>query len=339
MIVTRETSMKRYRELLTNPPDAPLVPNKKRHPDPYKKNGKNIVSIIHTEERKKGTRKAIKQLGGMKPMLNNVKGTVLIKPNCNTDDPYPRDTHHDTVKTIAQFIIETGFPRENIIVGDMSGRARGLPTRATMKNLGITDAAEDLGIKTMYFDEEKWVTVKPTKSKYWPNGIKIPETVYNAQRIIFTPILRSHTTATFTCSLKLGVGLIDAENREWLHNGNNFYGKLLDINLAYQVDMIIADALKMNTGYGTNPTDIVEPKIITASNNMVASDAVSAALMKKYGTVRVKDIAIKKQKQFKHALSLDLGEPSLSTIELTTHDMIQNNEFQDQVDYIKSELR
>jgi uncharacterized protein (DUF362 family) len=339
MIVTRETSMKRYRELVTNTPDAPFIANKQRHDDSYKKHGKNIVSIVHTEDREKGIRKAVMLLGGMKPMLNNVKGTVLIKPNCNTDDPYPRDSHHDTVKTIAQLIIETGFPKENIIVGDMSGRARGLPTRATMKNLGITDAAEDLGIKTMYFDEEKWVTVKPTKSKYWPNGIKIPETVYNAQRIIFTPILRSHTTATFTCSLKLGVGLVDAENREWLHNGEDFYGKMMDINLAYQVDMVIADALKMNTGYGTDPADIVEPRIITASNHMVASDAVSAALMKKHGTVRVKDTATNKQKQFKHAKILNLGEPSLKDIELTTHDMIQDNEFQDQVDYIKSELR
>jgi len=330
--------MRIYWKMVENPPNAPLVSMKQRHSDPYRMSGKNVVSVVQTDDREKGIRKAVELMGGIKPLVKNLKGTVLIKPNCNTDDPYPRDTHYDTIKTIAKLLMEAGLKPEQITIGDMSGRARGLPTRATMENLGITEAAETLGINIAYFDEEDWVTVKPEGSKWWPDGQKIPRTVFKAERIIFTPILRSHTSATFTCSLKLGVGLIDAKEREWLHNGENFYEKMMDINLAYQVDMVIADAIKMNTGLRTDPDDEVEPKIITASNNMVASDAVSAALMQRYGTVRVVDFKTLEQLQFKLAEKLGLGKANLSDIEIIQHDMTRNRDLSELMDDIKAEL-
>jgi uncharacterized protein (DUF362 family) len=339
MIVTSENSMRLYKEMVANPPQAPLMPMRPWHTDPYKKAGKNLVSVVRTEDREKGIRKAVELLGGIKPMIQGIKGNVLIKPNCNTDDPYPRDTHHDTVRTIAGLLMEAGVNPENITVGDMSGRGRGLPTRITMENLGITEVVEDLELNIKYFDEEDWVTVEPNKAKWWPKGLKIPKTVYEADRIIFTPILRSHTTATFTCSLKLGVGLIDAEERDWLHNGEDFYEKMIDINLAYQVDMVIADALRMNTGYRTNPEDEVTPGIITASNNMVASDAISAAVMQRYRTVRVVDFSTQDQLQFKLADKLGLGKAKLSEIEIIQHDMTQDMNFTELIDFIKYELK
>ena len=338
MIVTSEDSMKLYRAMAANPPSAPLVQMKTAHPDPYKREGKDVVSIVRTENRVQGIRKAVELLGGMKPLTDGVKGKILIKPNCNTDDPYPRDTHHETIRTIAELLIESGVKPEQIVVGDMSGRARGLPTRATMENLGITKVAEEMGLNVSYFDEEEWVTVEPEKAKWWPKGLKIPRTVYEAERIILTPILRSHTTATFTCSLKLGVGIIDAEERDWLHDGKDFYEKMIDINLAYQVDMVIADALKMNTGLRTDPKDEVSPGIITASNNMMASDAVSASLMQKYKTVRVVDFKTKDQLQFKLGEKLGMGKADLANIALESANEVKDDEFSDLLDYIQSEL-
>ena len=339
MIVTPENSMRLYREMANNPPTAPLVPMKPVHGSPYRREGKDQAAIIRTEDRAKGIRKAIEIIGGIGPMVKDVKGGFLIKPNCNTDDPYPRDTHHETIRTIAEMLIEAGVKPSQITVGDMSGRARGLPTKATMENLGITQVAEEMGLNVSYFDEVEWVTVEPRKSKWWPRGLKIPKTVYDSERIILTPILRSHTTATFTCSLKLGVGLIDAEERDWLHDGKDFYEKMIDINLAYQVDMIIADALRMNTGLKTAPEDEVSPGIITASNNRVASDAVSAALMQKYRTVRVVDHRTQDQTQFNLAEKLGLGVPNLSGIHLEHLDMANDDGFEGLMSYIRSELR
>lgn len=331
--------MKIYRKMAANPPAATILPMKIPHPDIYRREGKNVVSIVRTENRALGIRKAVELMGGMRSLTKGVKGTIFIKPNCNTDDPYPRDTHHETIRTIAELLIESGIKPDQIIVGDMSGRARGLPTRATMENLGITKVAKEMSLNISYFEEEEWVTVKPEKAKWWPKGLKIPKTVYEAERIIFTPILRSHTTATFTCSLKLGVGLIDAEERDWLHNGKDFYEKMIDINLAYQVDMIIADALRMNTGFKTESEDEVSPGIITASNNMMASDAVSVALMQKYKTVRVTDYKTREQIQFKLAEKLGLGRVDLSRITLETSNLTKDTEFEGLLDFLQSELR
>jgi uncharacterized protein (DUF362 family) len=339
MIVTSENSMKIHNAMAANPPKANIVPLKPRHDDPYRKNGKNLVSIVRTGDRKRGIRKAVDMIGGVAPMIKDNKTSFLIKPNCNTDDPYPRDTHYNTIRTIAQMLIEAGIKPEKITIGDMSGKGRGLPTKATMENLGITQVADDLGLNISYFDEEDWIIVKPKKSKWWPNGLKIPKTVYNSERVIFTPILRTHSTSTFTCSLKLGVGLIDAEERDWLHNGENFYEKMMDINLAYQVDMVIADALKMNTGLRTDLKDEVSPGLITASNNMVASDAVSVALMQRYGTVRVVDYKTQDQIQFRLADDLGLGKPNLSNIELSHLNQTNDNSFYDLMEFIKLELK
>jgi uncharacterized protein (DUF362 family) len=207
-----------------------------------------------------------------------------------------------------------------------------------MENLGIHTVVENMGLNFAYFEEEEWVTVKPPKSTAWPDGLKIPRRIYDAERIIFTPILRCHSTATFTAAMKLGVGLIDAENRNWLHDGVDFYEKMMDINLAYQVDMVIADALKMNTGVRTYLEDEVSPGIIIVSNNMVAADAVSVALLRKYNTARVKERPTKEHTQFKLARKLGLGNQDLDAINLVIDNQTDDDFFTETIDWIQHEL-
>jgi len=338
MEVTPEGSMRLYREFAENPPKAPSVPVKPRRESPFRAGGRDTVALIRCGDRGQGISEAMRLLGGLKPMTKGVKGEIIIKPNCNTDDPYPRDTHPDTVRVIARALMDVGVKPERIVVGDMSGRARGLPTRATVENLGIKAAAEELGIRLAYFDEEQWVRVKPREAEYWPGGLVIPRRIHEAGRVVLTPILRSHSTATFTCAMKLGVGLIDARSRDWLHNGEYHVGKLLDINSAYSVDMVVADALRMNTGYGTEPKDEVETGVIVAGGNMVACDAVCAAIMRRHGTVRVADRPVKEHDQFRHAVRLGLGSPSLRDMNLKTLDLVGDTGFSELVTCVEAEL-
>jgi uncharacterized protein (DUF362 family) len=177
------------------------------------------------------------------------------------------------------------------------------------------------------------------KADLWPDGITIPERVYNADKVIFTPILRSHSTADFTCALKLGVGSIDAASREWLHNGEWHHEKLVQMNLAWNVDMILSDAMKINTGYTTDIKDEVEPGIIVASNNMTANDAVAVSLMRYYDTVRVKDVPIKKHKQLELARKYGLGSHDLSDIIIKTSDLVDDPSFLELVSWIKKDLK
>jgi uncharacterized protein (DUF362 family) len=338
MKVSHEGSMRLYMGLAERPQEAPTVNVNPRRISPYKVGGRDSVALVRCGDRGRGILEALRLLGGLKPLIRGVEGEIVIKPNCNTDDPYPRDTHPDTVRAIAEAIIEAGAKPRQIVVGDMSGRARGLPTRATMENLGLKAVADELGLQLAYFEEEPWVRVKPLEADYWPDGLVIPRRIYEAERIIFTPILRSHTTATFTCAMKLAVGLIDARSREWLHDGEHHIGKLLDINSAYTVDLVVADALKMNTGYGTDAIDEVAPSVIVAGGNMVVCDAVAVAIMRHYGTVRVVDKPVKAHDQFSQAQRIKLGSPNLRDINLKTLGLAGDEGFRELVSYVEAEL-
>ena len=146
MEVTHEGSMTLYQRLLEDPPEGPMVPYKPLRPNVYTENGKDVVAIVRSDDRSRGIIEATSLLGGFGPIVEGLKGEFLIKPNCNTDDPYPRDTHPETVRVIAEGLIGAGVPAERIILGETSGRARGLPTRHTLKNLGMLGVAEELGM-------------------------------------------------------------------------------------------------------------------------------------------------------------------------------------------------
>jgi len=189
MIVSPESSATIYERLVKEPIDAPVVPYRPMRPEIYKRNGKHIVSLIKTEDRATGFKEAFKLIGGLKKLCEGVKGEIIIKPNCNTDDPFPRNTSHETVRIISEGLISAVFPASKICVGDTSGRYRGFPTRHTIENMGIKAVADGLGVQLGYFEEEDWVTVRPPNSIAWPNGIRIPKRIYEAERVILTPVM------------------------------------------------------------------------------------------------------------------------------------------------------
>jgi uncharacterized protein (DUF362 family) len=112
----------------------------------------------------------------------------------------------------------------------------------------------------------------------------------------------------------------------------------VEINSAFTVDLVVADALKMNTGYGTDATDEVSPGVIIAGGNAVACDAAAVAVMRRYGTVRVADRPVKTHDQFIHAQRIKLGSPNLEDINLMTSDLVGDEGFQALASYVKAEL-
>jgi uncharacterized protein (DUF362 family) len=339
MEVTGEGSMALYRKLLEDPPHGPEAPYKPLRPNAYTDNGKDILAIVRSDDRTSGIIEAISLLGGLAPITEGVKGEFLIKPNCNTDDPYPRDTHPGTVRAIAENLMNAGVTANKIVIGETSGRARGLPTRQTMENLGILEVAEELGLSVCCFEEDEWVTVKPPEAAAWPEGIKIPRRVYEAERVILTPIMRPHSSATFTISLKLAVGMLDSVGREWLHDGHAHHEKVVDLNLAYSADLVVADASKILVDKELTPGKAAAPGIIIASGSRVASDAVSVALMRLHVVDRVMGRTVWEHEQFKFARSRDLGPSGYEGIALRTSNLADDPGFEDTVTGIEIELK
>jgi uncharacterized protein (DUF362 family) len=337
---THEESMAVYDNLLNNPIPGPIVPFKKLRSGLYDHDLKHSVVIIRTDDRRTGINKGMRLIGDTKRLVKDIKKEIIIKPNCNTDDPFPRNSHHETVKVIAENLIKAGLPPNKICVGDSSGRYRGLPTRNTIKEMGIKQVADDLGIRVGYFEEEEWVTVKPKNATSWPSGIKIPKRIYEADRIIFTPIVRPHRTPYFTINLKLGVGLLDPVGREWLHWNKNqdFMNRMVDMNLAFSTDLCVTDVMKFYTGKPPLHDEMVSPGIIIVGSNRVATDAVSVCLMKQYGAHRLGNIPVREHLSFTLSEAKEIGSSSIEDINIITSNLVDDPDFEKRIDDIRTEL-
>jgi uncharacterized protein (DUF362 family) len=195
-----------------------------------------------------------------------------------------------------------------------------------------------LGLGVCFFEEDEWVTVKPPGAAAWPEGIKIPRRVYDAKRVILTPIMRPHSNAAFTIGLKLAVGMLDSMGREWLHNGHAFHEKMVDLNLAYSADLVVADATKILVDKKLTPGKAAAPGIIVASGSRVASDAVSVALMRLHGVERIMERPVWEHEQFQVAKSRGLSPSGLEGIALRTSNLAGDPGFEDTVSGIESEL-
>jgi uncharacterized protein (DUF362 family) len=337
---SHEGSMAVYQQLLDNPIPGPLVSYKEFRKEVYKTNGKHRVAVIRTNNRREGIKTGLKKIGGIEKLIDGINGEIIIKPNCNTDDPFPRNSHHETIRVIAENLIAAGFPAEKICVGDASGRYRGLPTRNTIEEMGIKDVAEDLGIQVGYFEEEEWVTVKPSKATSWPEGIKIPKRIYEAGRVILTPIVRPHRTPLFTIAMKLGVGLLDPVGREWLHWKSNadFMNRMVDLNLAFSTDLVVTDVMKFFTGGGPVHNVMAEPGLIIVGSNRIAADAVAVCLMKQHKSNRIKDIPVREHLTFTIGEEKGIGSSYIADIELVSFNLAGDPEFPDVINKIREEL-
>jgi uncharacterized protein (DUF362 family) len=131
--------------------------------------------------------------------------------------------------------------------------------------------------------------------------------------------------------------MLDSQGREWLHDGRNFFPKLLELNLAYSADLIIADASKVLVD--KELTKNVEPGIIIASGNRVSCDAISVALMRLYGAERVSQKSIREHEQFKIATELDLGSSKPENIIIRSSNLTEDPTFPDLIDGLKQELK
>jgi uncharacterized protein (DUF362 family) len=338
MKITHESSTLEFQRLLKRKKNLERVPLKPLRRDLYLLKNKTPVALVRTDNRKIGIEAAFDLIGGSKPLIEGVNGEIIIKPNCNHDMPFPRNSHPDTVKNIAKNLISEGLNPRNIVIGDMSGMYRGLPTKFTMENLGMTKVADELGLEIACFEEEEWVLVEDTGNGAWPDGITIPRRVYDADRLIMTPILRPHTSVTFSMSIKLAVGLMDPKGREWLHNGEHIYEKLLGFNLAISSDLTLIDGLRCYVDKGPNFSKMVKPGVIIIGSNRVAVDTIAVGVLKYYQAHGMEKKPIKNHTQFRLAEKLNLGSPELKHIDLRTKNLTEDSKFDDILDKIKEDL-
>ncbi|MCL7455482.1 MAG: DUF362 domain-containing protein [Anaerolineae bacterium] len=280
------------------------------------------VAFVKTKDRTAGVARALDLLG----FRIEHKERWFVKPNLNSADRAPGSTHNDVLRAIVSRLKDGGAAQ--ITVGDRSGMG---DTRTVMQQKGIFRLAEELGLRTVVFDElgaADWVPFTPPNG-HWQRGFAVARPVLEADGVIQACCLKTHRYGGhFTLSLKNSVGLVaktlPGEGYNYmseLHSSPHQRSMIAEINAAYTPDLVVLDGVEAFAEGGPAQGRHIDADVILASRDRVAIDAVGVALLRHYGTTpEVSRGKIFEQEQIAIAAHLGLGVTLPQQIELVTGD-------------------
>lgn len=259
------------------PANLVTAPPRPRKVNPWCQNGVPVVSkVTATQDLEASVIKCLDLLGGLK-RLASAGDTVMVKPNFNSPDPYPGSTDLDFLKAVLDLLLQTGA---KVIIGESSG-GMWRPTGKTMAKAGLTELSAKMGIRLIAFDDHPMDWVHISINGDYLRKAAMPRSAYEANKLVYLPCLKTHKLARFSMSLKLGMGLIHPGQRLAMHM-RNLEQKVVEINLAWQPDLIIIDGRKAFIAGGPDRGEVVEPQVILASGDMVAIDVEALKVLLSY---------------------------------------------------------
>ncbi|MFQ5711630.1 MAG: DUF362 domain-containing protein [Candidatus Geothermarchaeales archaeon] len=303
-VVSRYGGLLRY--LVMPPPEAPKKELGERARNVFSRNGKSLVGVAlgggGGEDVSEMVRLSVESIGGAEKA--GFKGKrVMVKPNVNSDDPHPATTNPLVVKGVVELIYGAGA--SEVIVGDMSNPS--YPTRDSMRKTGIERAAQEAGAEVVAFDDDEWVTVEPERAKYL-KSFEIPRTIYEVEKLVSVPVIKTHSIATYTMSLKNFVGVIHPRSRWKLHSSDKLEEMIAEISLAVHPNLIVLDGTKSMVSGGPFSGTVKNTNIIMASGDRVAIDSAGLSIIKSFDLWdRVSKKSVWEQRQIRRALELNLG--------------------------------
>ena len=274
------------------------------------------VYLIRTDDRAAALHSLLKQID-----LTGLKGKkIVIKPNFNSDDPFPATTHLDTLKNAIK-IVKANSPASITII-ERSGMGN---TEKILENRGVVALAKKEGIRLINLDKlerKSWVK-KGEKGTHWLRGYLVPKVLLEADYVINLPCLKTHRFGgDFTMSLKNNVGAIAKKdgiyNYMWeLHASPSQRLMIAEINNAIPCSLVVMDGLKAFADLGPDKGKLIEPGVMLLSTDRVAIDAVGVAILRSFGTTpKVSRGSIFELDQIKRAADLGIGARSAEEIEL-----------------------
>ena len=277
------------------------------------------VFLADASDRSKGIQKLLDEFD------LHTEGTVALKANYNSDDPFPATTHPETLRMLAEHLKKDS---RSLIMAERSGMGN---TSNVLKNRGVLDLSRRLGFRLLDLDSlgiEGWHDVQ-AEELHWRHGFKIANIFREADKVVQTCCLKTHRFGGhFTMSLKNSVGLVAAQPKgtsydymRELHTSSFQRLMIAEINKFYKTDLVLMDASQGFSHGGPEKGMLIEPRLLLASNDRVAIDAVGVALLRLYGTTpEVTKGRIFEQEQIAHAASLGVGVDSADKIELVPLD-------------------
>ena len=273
---------------------------------------------------------ASKRAEGIKRLLEEFDlgngGSIALKANYNSDDPFPATTHIDTLRYLVEGL-KTDGPFK-ITMAERSGMG---VTAEVLKNRGVFDLTERLGFEVVNLDvvdAGDWKDIPPD-GLHWKHGFKISRTFVESDYVVQTCCLKTHRFGGhFTMSLKNSVGLVSARPKgssydymRELHTSPFQRLMIAEINKFYRTNLVLMDAAMGFVSGGPDKGKLISPNLLIASKDRVAVDAVGVALLRHYGsTPEVMNGRIFDQEQISRAASLGVGVNSADKIDLVPLD-------------------
>ena len=241
------------------------------------KDGTAAVSKVRVEQDlASSVSRSVELLGGLGKVIS-AGDRVVVKPNFNSSDPYPGSTDLDFLSAVVRLILEAGG---KVTVEESAG---GIwrPTAKVLQKLGAERPLAEMGVELIAFDDrpKDWVTVS-IEGDYL-RKVTVPRSVYEADKIVYLPCMKTHAYARFTLSLKLAMGFMHPGQRRSMHL-NNLERKIAEISLVWQPDLIIMDGRKAFVTGGPAKGELVEPGVIMASGDLVAIDVEALRILGSY---------------------------------------------------------
>lgn len=264
---------------------------------------KDVVSIVKIKDGKitLAVEEAIDLLGGIKSVTNGIN-SVLLKPNLVAPD-VNCTTKPEVVKTMARLLKNSG---KEVMIGEASAAADsfnviGNDTYRTRKreildrmqqhvfdNLGYTEMARSLGIPLINLHSGDIVEVALDKG-YAADSVKIHRALTGVDLVCSIPMMKTHTLATVTLSMKNLIGLYPGtvyySVRSWLHDRAAERGssgvayEVIDMNRAVKTGLSVIDASTAMEGNGPFGGNLVDMNLIIAGTSPLATDMVGSLLM------------------------------------------------------------
>lgn len=295
-------------------PEGELRPLKRPRENPFQREGKTLVSVVHGRDVDQMVRSSVEMIGGLDRIP--VRGrTVLVKPNVVSGDPPPATTSPEVVRSVVRMFREAGA--EKVWVGDMSGLSR-LPTRRNMEKTGISRAAREEGGIPIDFDDGDWIEVKPPQVRT-VRSIHVARAVYEADILVNLPVLKTHRNATYSLCLKNLVGVTHPRYRPYRVSPGQWEKVVVEMNLSAHPDLNIVDATTSMIQGGPWEGIARETRLILASGDRIAADVAGLGLLKSFGQWEpVTRIPVWEQQQIRVAQSLGLGVRDRQSVQLLT---------------------
>ncbi len=259
------------------PKNLPLVPPKPARRNPWQKDGKVVVAkSVAGGDVRRSIGQVLTLLGPLSAAISR-GDRVLVKPNFNSEDPYPASTDLVFLRAVVELLLEAGA---RVTIGESAG-AIWRPTTKVFRRLDLYGLAGSLGVELIAFDDrpKDWVRI-PIDGDYL-HSLTMPRSAYEADRLVYLPCLKTHQLAAFSGALKLAFGFVHPGERRSFHRSHRSE-KLAEVNLCWQPDLILMDGRKAFVTGGPQRGTVVEPGLILASGDIVAIDVEAVKVLLTY---------------------------------------------------------